>query len=382
MSSSILIQEVTSRRDLRAFVKFPWKVYEGDPNWVPPLISERLDYLNPQKNPFYQHAEAALFLARRGRKVVGTIAPFINHRDPEYAREKVGGFGFFEVIEDYAVAERLLDTARDWVKARGMTILRGPTNFGRVDTPGVLIEGADCPPVVLEGHTPPYYKTFLERYGMEKYNDRFAWRAFRSQIGAELEKVPPELLRVAEAARRQAGVTIRQARLENWDEEVAIAHYLFNTTLQHLDDFVPMSEAEFRRFADQMRPLIDPDLILFAEVDGKPVGFCGAIPDINRALIHLNGRLFPFGWLKLWWYMRRIDVVSFKLMGVLEEYRRCGIDALLYMETVKAVFAKGYKWLDGSLTSEFNLMVNFLAGRLGAERYKLYRIYQIRLVDW
>jgi GNAT superfamily N-acetyltransferase len=126
-----------------------------------------------------------------------------------------------------------------------------------------------------------------------------------------------------------------------------------------------------------MRSLLDPDLVLFAEVDGKPVGFCGAIPDINRALIHLNGRLFPFGWLKLWWYMRRIDVVSFKLMGVLEEYRRRGIDALLYLELVKAVFAKGYQWMDGSLTSELNLMVNFLAGRLGAERYKHYRIYQI-----
>jgi GNAT superfamily N-acetyltransferase len=379
MNSSIHIQEVTSKRDLRAFVKFPWRIYKGDPNWVPPLISERLNYLSPDKNPFYQHAEAALFLARRGRQVVGSIAPFVNHRDPQYAREKVGGFGFFEVVEDYAVAERLLDTARDWVKARGMVILRGPTNFSRVDTPGVLIGGADCPPVMLGSHNPPYYKTFLERYGMEKYNDRFAWRAFRSQIGTELENLPPELLRVAEAARQRAGVTIRKARLEKWDKEVAIAHHLFNTTLQHLDDYVPMSEAEFRRFADQMRPLIDPDLILFAEVDGEPVGFCGAIPDINRVLIHLNGRLFPLGWLKLWWYMRHIDVVSFKLMGVLEEYRRRGIDALLYMETLKAVFAKGYKWLDGSLTSEFNLMVNLLAGRLGAERYKLYRIYQMQV---
>lgn len=155
MDSSISIQEVTSQRDLRAFVKFPWRVYKGDPNWVPPLISERLDYLNPNKNPFFQHAEATLFLARRGRQVVGTIAPFINHQVIEHTGEKAGGFGFFEVIEDYAVAERLLDTARDWVKARGMAILRGPTNFGPSDTPSVLIKGADCPPVVLEAHTPP-----------------------------------------------------------------------------------------------------------------------------------------------------------------------------------------------------------------------------------
>ena len=135
MASSIRIQEVTTRRDLLAFVKFPWRVYKGDPNWVPPLISERLDYLNPEKNPFYQHAEVALFLARRGREVVGTIAPFINDLAIRHFNEEVGGFGFLEVIQDYAVAERLLDTARQWVKARGMTILRGPTNFTHNDTP-------------------------------------------------------------------------------------------------------------------------------------------------------------------------------------------------------------------------------------------------------
>ena len=155
------------------------------------MIPERLDYLNPEKNPFYQHAEVALFLARRGREVVGTIAPFVNYMATEHFNEKVGGFGFFEVIEDYAVAERLLDTARQWVKGRGMTILRGPTNFTHNDTPGVRIEGADCPPVMLAAHTPSYHKALLERYGMGKFVDDYAWRAFRWQIGAELEKIPP-----------------------------------------------------------------------------------------------------------------------------------------------------------------------------------------------
>ncbi len=379
MTSPLSIQEVTTPQELRAFVKFPWRVYRGDPNWVPPLISERLSYLNPQKNPFYQHAEVALFLARRGRQTVGTIAAFVNHRAVEHLGEKVGGFGFFEVIEDYAVAERLLDTARQWVKDRGMSILRGPTNFTNNDCPGVLIEGADCPPVMLEAHTPPYYKVFLERYGMKKYEDLYAWRAFRSQIGTELKNIPPELLRVAEVARQRSGVTIRKADLKHWEEEVATACRIFNVTLTHLPEHVPLTEAEFRHIADQIRPFLDPDLALFAEVDGQPVGFCISLPDINRVLIHLNGRLFPLGWLKLWWYMRRIDVVSFKLMGILEEYRRRGIDALLYLESIKAVFAKGYKWLDGSLTSEYNPIVNYLAQRLGAERYKHYRIYEMTI---
>ena len=214
---------------------------------------------------------------------------------------------------------------------------------------------------------------------MEKEQDAFAWRAFRSQIGEELKNLPPELLRVADVARQAANVTIRKARLEQWDEEIATAHYLFNITLRHLPDYIPITEEEFLRFAGQIRPFLDPDLALFAESDGKVVGFCVAVPDINRVLIRLNGRLFPLNWLKINRYIRQIDVVSFKLMGVLEEYRRRGIDALLYLEAVKAVFDKGYAWLDGSLTSEFNPMVNLIAHRLGAERYKHYRLYKMTL---
>lgn len=372
----IRVQPVTTRRELRAFVKFPWRVYQDDPNWVPPLIAERLEYLDPARGPFYKAADVALFLARRGREIVGTIAAFINHQRVERLGRPEGGFGFFEVIEDYDVAERLLDTACAWLRTRGMTSLRGPTSFTDSEYPGVLVEGADCPPVMLGAHTPPYYKDFLEQYGMEKEQDLYAWRAFRSQIGEELRNIPPELSRVAEVARRVANVTIRRVRLERWDEEIASAHYLFNATLTHLPDYIPMSEAEFRRLAGQMRPFLDPDLALFAEVEGKPIGFCVAFPDINRVLIRLNGRLFPFNWLKIRRYIRQIDVVTFKLMGVLDQYRRRGIDALLYMQAIKAVYEKGYAWLEGSVTSEFNPMVNLIARRLGAERYKVYRIYR------
>jgi len=377
--SSIQIQSVTTRRDLRAFVKFPWQVYKGDPNWVPPLIVERLGYLNSATGLFYRHADVALLLARRGRKVVGTVAAFVDHRRIKHLGRAEGGFGFFEVIEDYQVAEKLLDAACEWLRSHEIPVLRGPTNFTANDCPGVLIEGADCPPVMFEAHTPPYYKVFLERYGMEKENDLFAWRAFRSQIGEELKNLPPQLARVADVARKVANVTIRKIRMPEWDKEISTAHYLFDTTLRHIPDHIPLTEAEFHRLAEQMRRFIDPDLALFAEMEGQPVGFCVAIPDINRALIHLNGRLFPLGWLKLAHYVRQIDVVSFKLMGVLEEYRRRGIDALVYLEAVKAVFDKGYQWLDGSLASEFNPMVNLIAHRLGAERYKRYRLYRMDL---
>lgn len=379
MHSSLVIQPVRTRRDLYAFVKFPWKVYRGDPNWVPPLISDQVNYLDPRKGPFYRHAEVELFLARRGREILGTIAAFVDHHEVEFRGKREGGFGFFEVVEEYPVAERLLDAATQWLRERKVSLMRGPTNFTANERPGVLIEGANCPPVMLAAHTPLYYKDFLERYGMEKDHDLYAWRAFRSQIGEELRNIPPELSRVAEVARRAANISLRKINMQNWEEEVRIAHHLFNATLYHLADYMPISEEDFRRMADQMRIFLDPDLAIFAEVESKVVGFCVALPDINRVLIHLNGRLFPFNWLRLKKLIRQIDVVTFKLMGILEEYRRRGIDALLYLEAVKAIYEKGYAWMDGSVTSEFNPMVNLIAHRLGAERYKHYRIYQLRL---
>ena len=379
MAADIKIRQVTSRGERAAFVKFPWRVYKGDSNWVPPLISDQNEYLDPAKNQFFNQAEVVLFTAQRKGEIVGTISPFIDHRLIENTGEQVGGFGFFEVINDFEVAKVLLDSACEWLRVQGMPLLRGPTNFTENDNPGVLIEGANCPPVMLEAHTPPYYKDFLEQYGFEKDHDLYAWRAFRSQIGEELKNIPPDLARVADIARKAAKVTIRKIRMDHWEEEIDIALQLFNATLKNLPGFNPMTKSDFQRLAGRMRAFIDPDLALFAEAEGKPIGFCVAIPDVNQVLIHLNGRLFPFNWIRVNHLIRKIDVASFKLMGLLEEYRHRGIDAILYLEAVKAIFDKGYAWMDGSITSEYNPAINLLANRLGAERYKHYRIYQKKL---
>jgi GNAT superfamily N-acetyltransferase len=379
MNAAFEIKPVVTRRELRQFVKFPWRVYAGDSNWVPPLIAERMGYLDPARGPFYQHAEVVLYLALQGGEVVGTIASFVDHSLVESLGQREGGFGFFEVIEDYTVAERLLDAMQDWLRSRQATLLRGPTNFSDTDSPGVLVGGEDCPPVMLEAHTPPYYKDYLEQYGMQKDYDLYAWRAYRSQIGRELENLPPELNRVAEVAQRAANVSIRKIDLQHWDEEIDTAYHLYTTTLYNLSERSPITKTEFRRLAEQMRPFLNPNLALYAEVDGEPVGFIIAIPDINQVLIHLNGRLFPFGWLKLKRYIGEIDVVTFKMMGVLEKYRRRGIDALLYLKAVRAFYEAGYAWLDGSVTSERNTTINLVAQRLGAQRYKHYRLYKMGL---
>ena len=379
MAADIEVRQVTTRGGRAAFVKFPWRVYKGDRNWVPPLISEQLEYLDPQKNHYFNQAEVSLLAAYRAGEIVGTIAPFVDHYVIEHTGEQVGGFGFFEVVHDYEVATTLFDAACEWQRKRKMPLMRGPTNFTDTDSPGVLIDGADCPPVMLEAHSPPYYKDFFERYGFEKDHDLYAWRAFREQIGDELEKIPADLAHVAERARQAAKVTIRKLRMDRWNEEIDIALTLFNATLKHLPDFSPMTKDDFTRMAGRVRDFIDPDLALFAEADGKPIGFAIAIPDLNQVLIHLNGSLFPFNWMRVKRLISKINVASFKLMGLLEEYRHRGIDAILYLEVVKAIFKKGYRWLDGSVTSEYNPAINLLANRLGAERFKHYRLYQIKL---
>jgi GNAT superfamily N-acetyltransferase len=379
MAADIEIRQVTTHGQRVAFVKLPWRVYKGDQNWVPPLISDQMDALDPRKNPFFSHADVALFSAYQNDKVAGTIAVFIDHQMIQRNEQPQGGFGFFEVIDDYQVFSMLMDTACDWQRQKGITAMSGPTSFTENDNPGVLVEGADCPPAMLEAHTPPYYKDYLERYGMEKYHDLFAWRAHRDLVGKGLKNLPPDIVRVAEMARKAARVNIRKLRMEDWDQEIETAVHLYNATLSQLPTFQPMELQHFKKLANKLKILVDPDMALFAEVDGKPIGFIVAIPDINRVLIHLNGHLFPFNWLRISRLIRQIDVVSFKLMGLLEEYRHRGIDAMLYLEAVKAFYEKGYTWLDGSVTSEHNPAVNLLPSRVGAERYKHYRIYQIKL---
>jgi GNAT superfamily N-acetyltransferase len=379
MAARIRVTPVETGANLLDLIHFPWKIYAADPNWVPPLISERLDRLDADKNPFFSDAEVQLFIARRAGEVVGTAAAFVDHYGNAYRDEKVGGFGFFEVIEDFTVAQALLDRVCGVLRGWGVESLQGPTNFGINDEPGVLIEGADTPPAILEAHTPPYYQTFLERYGMRKCFDNYAWRVYLPELDSLLEDLPEQFFQVFEAAKDRKEVQIRALNMNEWESEMALTQYLYNEALSTRPRFVPMKKESFRRFAEQMRPLLDPDLVLFAEIEGKPVGYFVAIPDFNQVLKHLNGRLYPFGWLKLLWHRRRIDRISFKLLGILKEYRRRGIDVLLYMDAVGKAVEKGYRWLDGSLTSELNPIVWRLAARMGAERSKHYRLYEMDL---
>jgi hypothetical protein len=300
MPHDIHIRPAETARDRRAIVTFPWRIYRNDSLWVPPLISERLARLDPQRNPFFQTGEAQPFLAYRQGKLVGTIVPAIDHRSNQHLGEEVAVFGFFEVVEDDAVAEALFRAAADWARQKGMDALRGPFHFTPSDEPGLLIEGRDTPPVILMGHTPLYYVNFFQRFGFVKFGaDSLAFRAWTAPYEGDPGRLPPRLLRVAEAVQKRGGFTLRRGRLHRWSEEIESAFHIYNGALSTLPRFVPLTRADFERQARALEPLLDPHFVLFAEVNDQAVGFALGLPDINQAIRHANGGRYPWDWLTL-----------------------------------------------------------------------------------
>jgi len=379
--TSVRIEQVQTRRDVEAFIRFPFKLYRGDPNWVPPLLSERREFLDPKRNPFFEHADVALWLARRNGEVVGTISSHIDHLHNEIHNEKIGMFGLFESVNDYQVAEALLSTARDWVRERGMEALRGPLSFSQNHECGLLIDGFDGPPVVMMTYNPRYYIELYERFGLTKAMDLYAYIGDLAQFGGDPSKLPPKLVRVTDKVRKRAGVTLRSANMKAYDEEIQRAKIVYNRAWEKNWGFVPMTDAEFDKLASDLKQILDPNLAVVAEIDDEPVGVSVAIPDVNQVLKHLNGRLFPIGWAKALWYARKVTGARLMIMGVVEEHRGRGIESLLMFETLKAAIVNGYQTIEMSWILENNEMMNRIIMKVGqaygAHVYRTYRIYQM-----
>ena len=382
MPSLLSVEPVVTSRRRRAFLLFPWRIYRDDPRWVPPVLSERAARLDPARNPLFEHGEAEPFVAVRDGRVVGTIAAAVDRRANQSHHEQVAVFGFFECVDDYAVAQALLDQAVAWARARGLVTLRGPRSFSANDEPGLLIEGRKTPPAILMGWTPPYYVDFVERYGFRKWKDALAYRMYRDDLpaGEGDDVLPARLVRVAEYARRRYGYTVRHVDLDRWDADMETARHIYNRSLGTLPEFTPMEEREWRQQAEKLRPLIDPDLAVFAQVDGREVGFGLGLPDVNQALLHCNGLRYPWNYLQPWWHSRRISGLSFKILALLPEYWGRGLDALIYLEIARQMLRQGYQWVDMSLTGEDNPMTNKLATRMGVRLDKRYRTYELDLV--
>jgi GNAT superfamily N-acetyltransferase len=371
------IQPVVTRRDLRRFVTVPWRVYRDDPNWVPPLIAGQVDKLTPGRNPFWEHAERALWLATEGSRSVGTIAAIIDHAGNRALNQTFGGFGFFECVNDPAAARLLLDTAAEWLAARGMTVMHGPYNPGANDEIGLLVEGHDTRPALMEGHTPPYYIDLVEAAGFHKLWDTVAWLSVFPPEAQRVEDViPPKLLRTAQWAASRSQARLRPVDLSRWEAEVTIACQIYNAALAHLPNHVPFPEAEFQHLSASFKPLVDPALALFAEVNGEPVAFALTLPDLNEALQHVNGRMWPTGALKLWWHSRHLRRATFKILMIRPEFRGRGLESLLTTETARAIFARGFREVDMSLTGEDNEEMQRMMAGLGMQVYRRYRVYE------
>jgi len=374
-SANIQIERVTNKRGLRQFVTFPFIRYRGDPLWVPPLIEERLDFLNPRKNPFFEHAHVALFFAHRAGTIIGTISAAVDENYAAFHGERMATFGFFETIDDPAVAAQLLAAAEAYARGHGATIIRGPISFSTNHELGLLIQGFDTSPMVMMTYNPPSYAALIESCGYGKAIDLFA---YAGDLGERWSNAERGIVRVAEKAARNAGIRIRPADIRHFDQEVQRIKAIYQSAWEHNWGFVPLTEKEADYLAASLRPVIDADLVFIAETnDGKPVGMSIALPDLHQALRWSGGgSMFPFGLLKFLWYRRRIDQFRLWGMGVIEEYRGKGIDAVFYVETTRAALAKGYRRAEGSWVLETNTMMNRILEHLGLRRYKTYRIYE------
>jgi GNAT superfamily N-acetyltransferase len=374
--TAIEIRPVRTARERRIFLTFPWRVYRDDPLWVPPLLPERAKTVDPRQGAFFKRGgEAEFFTAWRGGGPVGTICAAEDRFTNEQRSRRDCMFGFFEYIEDYAVAEALLNRVVAWARPRGLDALYGPFNLDYEDSYGVLIEGRDRPPALLCGHTPPYYQHFVERFGFQPARDDNIAFAIDADV-ATMER----LSRVADRLRERGRITVRQVDLSDWDGELDRIHHLLNVSLAHLSDHIGWHRDALEASLTPFRDIADPELILFAEVDGETVGWLPGIANLNEVFIHVNGLRYPWDYLRLLWYMRRPpESLAVKSVLILPEYWGTGVAVVLFDELAKRARAKGYKWADLSITSEDNPHTPILARHMGARIYKRWRVYRLHI---
>jgi len=374
---AIEVLPVKTSRQKKTFLTFPWQIYRDDPLWVPPLLPERSRTIDPRRGPFFQRGQADFFIAWQGGKPVGTISAAEDTKTNSARGLHDCMIGFFECIPDYAVAEALFQHAAGWARARHLNSLYGPFNLDYEDGYGVLIEGRDRPPVLLCGHTPPYYAGHFDRFGFRPARgDNLAYSITLEGAAPGLQR----LRRLSDRLRSRGHIQIRPADLSRWEEETDRVLYLLNTATAHLPDYIPWQREALRATLQPMVQIVDPDLVLFADVDGKTVGWFPGIPNLNEALIHANGLRSPLDYIKLWWYARRQpECLAIKSVLVLPEYWDTGVAVMLFDEMARRIAAKGYRWIDLSLTSEDNPRTPILADRMGAKLYKRYRVYRKEL---
>jgi hypothetical protein len=382
MAGHVTITPAETPAERTAFIHFQWEVYKNDPYWVPPLLSEREEFLDPDRHPFHRHAEVRYFLARRDGQIVGRIASIVNHRHNAFWDDKVGFFGLYEVLEDPEASSALLHAAEDAVRSAGMDTLRGPMSFSTNEECGLLVDGWNGPPVILMTYNPSYYPAYLEDAGYSKAHDLYAYLADLSHVEPDGTGFNPKVLRIARKVRDRLNVNIRPIDMKHFDADAAWFKRVYNAAWAKNWGFVPLTDAELQHEVHALKPIVDPRLVLFADRDGEPIAAGLPLPDLNQALHRAYPRPgVPEWWtlIKMWyWWKVRKSVTTLRAFagGVIEPYRGRGIDAVMAMETLIRSIQSGYQQVEFSWVLESNIPMQQTARNLGGEIYRTYRIYE------
>ncbi|EJL28030.1 hypothetical protein PMI01_03608 [Caulobacter sp. AP07] len=375
VDSDLTVIPVRTRAELKRFINLANRLNAKDPNWVVPLMMERMAALTPKTNPFFEHAEVQMWLAQRAGRDVGRISAQIDALAVQEPGQKTGNFGMIAAEDDPAVFKILFRTAEDWLRARGCTNALGPFNLSINEEVGLLVDGFDTPPMVMMGHDPAYAAARVEEQGYAKAKDVYAYvcdptAALPAVVVRRVKRGLPE------------GVTLRQLDMSRYDEEVRSLTSILNDAWAGNWGFVPTTEAETAQLGKALKDVLDKRLILFAEIDGEPAGFIVLLPNVNEAIEGLNGKLLPFGWARLLWRLKvkRVKSIRIPLMGLKRKFadslRGQVVPFHLMNAGRDAGLALGYDKFEFSWVLEGNLPMRRISEAMGAEIYKTYRIYE------
>ncbi|MEX0794652.1 MAG: GNAT family N-acetyltransferase [Pirellulaceae bacterium] len=373
--SEIVIEPVVQQSQRREFMELPWKLYRDDPHWIPPLRQNQRELLNFEPHPFYQQNQIQSFLARRDGQVVGRVAAILNQEHIDRYKESVGFFGFFESINDPEVAHALLNGVRDWLSSRGITAVRGPANPSLNHECGLLVDGFDSPPTFMMSYNPPFYETLLTDYGYEKVEDLYAFWGHMDM----LETVDPKLRFVVEESTRRFQMKLRRVEKKTFEQDVRIFLDIYNKSLEATWGFVPIGDAEIEHMAKGLKHLVVPELTTICEIDGRPIGASFGMLDYNPRIKKIDGKLFPFGFLRLLWNRRAIQKCRILSTNVLPEYQRWGLGLVILARLIPDLKRWGIKEVEFSWVLESNHLSRATLERGGAKKVKSFRMYDYQI---
>ncbi|MEO1023107.1 MAG: GNAT family N-acetyltransferase [Bacteroidota bacterium] len=366
---------VTTEEERKSFIEFPYTHYANDGTWVPPLRMEQKKLIDTKKNPYFNDAEIALFVAEKNGQIAGRISAVVDHRFNKYHDSKVGHFGFFESIDDQYTADWLFRVAEDWLRDKGMTEVLGPASPGMMDMIGILVDGFDKQPYILMPYNKPYYEKLILAAGFEPDMDLLAYVVNQQTVSLDRMNRAMEIVK-----KRNPNLVIRPVNLKKINKEVEIVRHIYNESWKDNWGFLPLTKEELQATAEDFKQILDTDFAHIAEIDGNPIGFSVALPDYNMVFKNMKGNLFPFGFVKLLLGRRKINRIRTALMGILPEYRGKGIDALMHQKSIENGMRRDFFESELSWVLGTNQEMIRVAERIGGKLDKTYRMYRKKLV--